>query len=217
MRYPLLTVAVPLWREIAHCAEFGKQSFAGMMNCVRNKASAAAARGCVGGINDHSYPPPDRPAYSPSRPVSVWLPAVGAVWVAIGYQGGFAVDAVRICAGGAVLNMIKKGNQICKRHQSYWPSWQASGWRDACRAIQSAASRAQVRGLSRQRFWAPIKPAQCLQGPRWACSAMMQASAAAAEQTRDIGPTARLFAHNTFRNRFQHRCGAARPVAVSSL
>ena len=118
----------------------------------------------------HRYPSPDRPAYSPSRPITVFAKRLTALirgnalisGPAIGYQGQNSVHtAARRCEGGATPQTYK-GNEQCKRkHLSFSQPWPSSVSPAAWKVTPSVVSQAQVLASWLQKCLGQIVPAPC--------------------------------------------------------
>ncbi len=130
----------------------------------------------------HRYPSPDRPAYSPSRPMTVFRPSQHEKSVDIGYHGDFAIDLPADRANSGGIQETKTGSRLCKRHQSSSRQWQYLVWQVASKVIWSAALPAQVQALWLQTFWAQIQQVQHWLVPLQACCVTTQASTAAVKQ-----------------------------------
>lgn len=129
----------------------------------------------------YRYPSPDRPAYSPSRPITVFRRSAKKTTCDIGYQTGIAIHqgADRTNSGATYKTTI--GVRLCKRHQSSSRQWQYSVWQVALKVTQNAALPVQVRALLPQKCWAQIAQAQCLLVQPSAYFATTQVSTAAAK------------------------------------
>ena len=155
-------------------------------------------------VSLHRYPSPDRPAYSPSRPITVFRPCPRKKATDIGYQCVFAIHfpADRVNCGATLTTTI--GLSLCKRHQSSLLQWQCSAWPVASKATWNAAWPVQAQALSQPRFWALTQLGQCLPVLLLAYCATTQASTAAVKLDNR--------AHHgrvTFRNRRRGHAPAA--------
>jgi len=127
----------------------------------------------------HRYPSPGRPAYSPSRPMTVFRLSGAMRAVDIGYQREFSIDrSIRgIISGAATETTI--GSRLCKRHQSSLRQWQYLVWQVALKVTQSVALQVQALALLPQKYLAQIAQAQCLPVLPQAFCVTTQASTAA--------------------------------------
>ncbi len=179
-------------REIAYFATRSQQSFSETMTWynVNNVEGRSSNRSSANSL--YRYPSPDRPAYSPSRPITVFRRSVEKKTSDIGYQAGIAIHqgAVRTNCGATYKTTI--GVRLCKRHQSSLRQWQYLVWQVASKVTQSVASQAQAQALLPQKYLAQTVQAQCLPVQPQACFATTQASTAAAKldnRAHDLGRT----------------------------
>lgn len=93
------------------------------------------------------YHSPDRPAYSPSGPMTVFRRSDAQNGSDIGYQGDLGIDGRIIRINSDVTSKTTIGLRLCKRHQSSLRQWQYSVWQVALKAIRSAPSLAQALAL----------------------------------------------------------------------
>ncbi len=154
-------------------------SFSLTSGCVNLSLEEMVTNKSINSTSLHRYPSPDRPAYSPSRPMTVFRRLVGNNAVDIGYQADLAIDRPtdRVNSGATQITTI--GVRLCKRHQSSSRQWQYLVWQVALRATQSVALQAQALALLPQKFSALIAQARCLPVQLLACFATTQASTAA--------------------------------------
>lgn len=129
----------------------------------------------------HRYPSPDRPAYSPSRPVTVFCRFLRKIRGDIGYHNVFAIYRCVDRTMSGAMRTTDKGIEQCKRHRSFLQWWQYSVWQVALKAILSVVWPAQALVSSQQRSWAQTQPAQPWLVQPLACFATTQVSTAAAK------------------------------------
>ncbi len=150
------------------------------------------------------YPSPDRPACSPSRPITVFRPSLSGIEVDIGYQQDFAMHlrADRFNWEATLTTTI--GTRSCKRHQSSLQQWQCSVWPVALKVTRNVALRALAQASSLRKSSEQIAPEQCWQALPQACSATTQASTAVARVDNRAHS-----GRNTFLNRRRGHAPAA--------
>lgn len=129
----------------------------------------------------YRYPSLDRPAYSPSRPITVFRPSQSENTVDIGYHHDSAMHlrADRVNCGATLTITI--GLRLCKRHQSSLQQWQFSVWLAALKATWNAVWQAQAQALWPQNSLEQTAQAQCLPVLPLAYCATTQGSTAAAK------------------------------------
>lgn len=153
--------------------------FALTPECVTLNAEEMVTNKSTASNSLHRYPSPDRPAYSPSRPMTVFCLWAGNSAVDIGYQHELAIDRHTDCVNTDATEITTIGVRLCKRHQSSLRQWQYLVWQVALRATQSVALQVPVLALLPQKFSALTAQAQCLLVQLLACFATTQASTAA--------------------------------------
>ena len=166
-------------REFAHSLPVWQQCFSRMetcdtLLCVKGYSSTRPVT-----FSQYRYPSPDRPAYSPSRPITVFRLYGPKPACDIGYHDEIAIhpQAGRTHSGATHETTI--GLRLCKRHQSSLRQWQYLVWRVALKVMWNAALSAQVQALLPQKYWAQTAQGQCLQVLPQAYFATTQASTAA--------------------------------------
>ena len=129
----------------------------------------------------HRYPSPDRSAYSPSRPITVFRRKLPKRNGDIGYHSEIAMHrgADRTNCGATYKTTI--GLRLCKRHQSSSRQWQYLVWQVALKATLSAAWPVQARALWPQKCLALTAQVPCLRVPQQVCCATTQALTAASK------------------------------------
>lgn len=163
-------------REVAHSGLLKQQSFAKQQYCLRHEIVVDHSSNWSATNSLHRYPSPNRSAYSPSRPITVFRRYGPDLLHDIGYHAGIAIHrcAVRTNSGATYETTI--GLRLCKRHQSSLRQWQYLVWQVALRATQSVASQAQALALLPQKYWALTAQALSLPVLPQACFATTQAS-----------------------------------------
>jgi len=166
-------------RKIAYSDQVSQQYFSGSHSFDKVEIVAGRSSICSAAYSLYRYPSPDRPAYSPSRPITVFRLYRPESACDIGYHDEIAIhqQAGRRHSGATHETTI--GLRLCKRHQSSLRPWQYLVWQVASKAIWSVALPAQVQVLSPQKCLAQTAQEQCLQVRPQACFATMQASTAA--------------------------------------
>ena len=134
----------------------------------------------------HRYPSLDRPAYSPSRPVTSFCRSLRKGAVDIGYHGNSAMNASVDCATIGAARTLTEGRQQCRRKQFFSPQWRCSVWQGASRAISNVVWLAQAQVWSRLKSWAPIQQGPRLPVPQLASCVTTQACAVRPADTRNI-------------------------------
>jgi len=104
---------------------------------VRSTTKAPSTLDVVNSL--YRYPSPNRPAYSPSGPITVSCRNSARKKYDIGYHSelGFGANSGRINCDAPSETTI--GLRLCKRHQSSLQQWQYSVWLVALRTTWSAA------------------------------------------------------------------------------
>ena len=157
--------------------------YAALATCgtLLDVASCSSKHGATSFL--HRYPSPDRPAYSPSRPMTVISTLFRLIapkkTVDIGYQAEIFIDPDVGHANWGGGPETTTGLRLCKRHQSSSRQWQYLVWQVALRATQSVALQARALALLPQKCLAQIAQGQCLQALPLACFATTRASTAA--------------------------------------
>lgn len=178
MSWSIVTQSKRVSADELHSAFVG---FAPAADCVNLSSGSVVTNKIAGSTSLHRYPSPDRPAYSPSRPMTVFRRWVRNNAVDIGYQHDLAIDRPTDRVNSGVTQITTIGVRLCKRHQSSLRQWQYLVWQVAWKATQSVALQAQAQALLLQKFLARTAQAPCLQVQPQACFATTQASTAAAK------------------------------------
>jgi hypothetical protein len=183
-------------RETAYCGPHLLQGFAAQQTCVSVIDVARRSSNRLATYFLHRYPSPDRSAYSPGRPITVFRRLAHKYGVVIGYQADLAIDlgADRVNSGATLTTTI--GRRLCKRHQSSLRQSQHLVWQGASTLIWNAVWRAQALVL-----WAHKSLEQIQQQPHWpvpqqACSVTTRAFVAP-----HVNSTASFGALNQFNRR----------------
>ena len=168
-------------REVAYFGQVAQQCFSEQSSFDTVLSAAVTSSTCPVAISTYHYPSPDRPAYSPSRPMTDFRLRTSKMMGDIGYHGEIAIHrgADRTNSGAAEITTI--GLRLCKRHQSFSRRWQYLVWQGAWKVTQSAALQVQQAALWLQRCWAQTALAQCLPVLPSVCFATTQVSTAAAK------------------------------------
>ena len=140
----------------------------------------------------YRYPSPNRSAYSPSRPITVFRRSAGKSADDIGYHSEIAMHqgADRANCGATFITTI--GLRLCKRHQSSLRQWQYLVWLVALKVTSNAAWPVQAQALWQQKCLAQTAQAQCLPVQPQVCCATTQASTAAAKKLDNRAHTGRV-------------------------
>jgi hypothetical protein len=129
----------------------------------------------------YRYPSPDRPAYSPSRPMSVFRRHSAQSGYDIGYHGDQGISGRSDCINCDAHSETTIGLRLCKRHQSSLRQWQYSVWQVALKTMRSAQSQAQVLASWLQNCLEQTAQAQWLLAQPLAYSAMTRVFKSAAK------------------------------------
>ncbi len=166
-------------REFAYSSVDLKQYYSGRRSLSKLETATGRSRLCSIANSLYRYPSPDRPAYSPSRPITEIRLCGAKLADVIGYHDEIAIHrgAGRTNCGAVEKTMI--GLRLCKRHPSSLRQWQYSVWQVALRATWNAALQALQVALWPLKSWAQTQQVQPLQAPVLVCSAMTRASTAA--------------------------------------
>lgn len=166
-------------REFAYLDGLAQQCYSQRKFSTKVNSVEWLSSNCCFANSLYRYPSPNRPAYSPSRPITVFRLSGRKIIRDIGYHAGIAIHqgAVRANCGAAYITTI--GSRLCKRHQSSLQQWQYLVWQVALRATWSVAWPVQVQALWPQKCWAQIAQVQSLPVQPQAYFATMQVSTAA--------------------------------------
>lgn len=130
------------------------------------------------------YHSPDRPAYSPSGPMTVFRRSDAQNGSDIGYQRDLGIDGRSIRINSDVTSKSTIGLRLCKRHQSSLRQWQYSVWQVALKTMQNVPLQVQALALWLQNCLEQIVPVQWSSVPPRACSATTLVSKPAARADR---------------------------------
>lgn len=168
-------------REFAYSAGPAKQCYSDRHSLVTVNGVAGRSRICSAANSLYRYPSPDRPAYSPSGPITVFRLYSAKMTGDIGYHCEIAIHrgADRTNRGAVDITMI--GLRLCKRHQSSSRQWQYLVWQVALRATWNVASQVQALALWLQKYWVRTAQGQSWQVQQPAFCVTTQASTAAAK------------------------------------
>ena len=149
-------------REFAHSGFIAQQCYPHASSFAKVETVAALSSFCAAANSLYRYPSPDRPAYSPSRPITEIRLRRAKITDDIGYHGEIAIHrgADRTNCGAAEITMI--GLRLCKRHQSSLRQWQYLVWQVASTMTWSAALLVQALASWLQKCWAQLAQVQCL-------------------------------------------------------
>lgn len=174
-----VTLTKQFKRETAHLLTGTQQFYASAETSAKVSYVAVLSSLRTASISLNRYPSPDRSAYSPSRPMTVFRLNKGNLADDIGYHGEIAIDdrAGRTNWGATYKTTI--GLRLCKRHQSSLRQWQYLVWQVASKVTSSAALLVQAQASWLQKCLAQTAQVQCLLAPQLACFATTQASTAA--------------------------------------
>ncbi|MFT6945002.1 MAG: hypothetical protein ACJASZ_001868 [Yoonia sp.] len=123
----------------------------------------------------YRYPSPNRPAYSPSRPMTVFRRHSAQFGYDIGYHGDLGVSGRIDCINCDANSETTIGLRLCKRHQSSLRQWRYSVWQVAFKTMRSAQLQAQVLALWLQNCLEQTAQAQWFSVQPLAYSAMTRA------------------------------------------
>ena len=165
-------------REVAYSDQVAQQYFQGAHSFDRIEHALGHSSTRSVAYSLYRYPSPDRPAYSPSRPITVFRLCSAESAFDIGYHDEIAIHRQAGCTHSGATHETTIGLRLCKRHQSSLRQWQYLVWLVASTMTWSAVSLVRVRALSPQKFLAQTAQGQCLPVQPQACSVMTQAFAA---------------------------------------
>jgi hypothetical protein len=149
-------------REIAHFRVVSQHDYSGLNYCGNLFCVAGQKMDDPAAISLYRYPSPDRPAYSPSRPITGFRLFARKMRSDIGYHAEIAIDQGAGCANrGAIDTTTTIGLRLCKRHQSSLRQWQYLVWQVASTTTWSAALPARAQALWPQKCWEQTVQAQC--------------------------------------------------------
>ena len=166
-------------REIAYSDLFAQHRWANGRSFRRVKDVPGLSSNGRGAFSLYRYPSPGRPAYSPSRPMTVSCRKSTHSCSDIGYHAEIAIDRSEVCTNRGATYETMIGLRLCKRHQSSLRQWQYLVWQVALRATQSVALQVQALALWPQKSWVRTGQAPCLPVLPLVCCATTQASTAA--------------------------------------
>ena len=162
-------------REFAYLEMSDDLFFTRQQYCFTNVIVVGLSSNRTATNSLYRYPSPNRSAYSPSRPITVFRRKLHKMQGDIGYHSKIAMHqgADRTNCGATYKTTI--GLRLCKRHQSSLRQWQYLVWQVALRATLSAAWQAQAQALSPQKCLALTALVQCLPVQQPVCCATTQA------------------------------------------
>ena len=177
----IITATKQSKQEIAYYGLEMQQSFAERISFANIHIVVGHSSICPAATSIYRYSSPDRSAYSPSRPITVFRLWAKKMTGDIGYHHELAIDrnAGRANCGADDITTI--GLRLCKRHQSSLRQWQYLVWQVASKVTQSAVLQVQQAAWWLQRCLAPTVQAQCLPVLPSAYFATTQASTVAAK------------------------------------
>lgn len=156
------TLTMQSRREIAYFRVVFQQDYSDLRDCGNVTGVAGQKTNDRAAISLYRYPSPDRPAYSPSRPITGFRLFARKNRSDIGYHAEIAIDQGAGCANrGAIDTTTTIGLRLCKRHQSSLRQWQYLVWQVASTTTWSAALPARAQALWPQKCWAQTAQAQC--------------------------------------------------------
>jgi hypothetical protein len=140
-------VAMQSEREIADIGPFQDAHFLWGATCVIFNSAAKGSSKLVVANSLYRYPSPDRPANSPSRPMTETCRDNAKNHYDIGYHGDLGIAGINDCVNCDAHSETTIGLRLCKRHQSSLQQWQYSVWQAALTTTWSAAWPARVQAL----------------------------------------------------------------------
>ena len=141
-------------RETAHVWGFVAGLFAAPASSVTVETVARLSSNCSATVSLHRYPSPDRPAYSPSRPITGFRPSPVKSGADIGYQRDLLIDPAMGRDQSRAAEHKTVGLGQCKRHHSFLPQLQYLVWQVALITMQSAGSQVRRAVWSQLKCWA---------------------------------------------------------------
>ena len=164
-------------REVAYSDQVAQQYFQGAHSFDRIEHALGHSSTRSVAYSLYRYPSPDRPAYSPSRPITVFRLCSAESACDIGYHDEIVIHRQAGCTHSGATHETTIGLRLCKRHQSSLRQWQYLVWQVASTLTWSAVSLVRVRALSPQKCLAQTAQGQCLPVQPQASSVTTQASA----------------------------------------
>jgi len=149
-------------RELAYSAVVAQQCYSAFQSFGKVGFVAGRSSFCFAATSLYRYPFPDRPAYSPSRPITETRLLEAKSPADIGYHGGIAIHqgADRTNCGAAEITTI--GKRSCTRNQSSLRPWPFLVCQVASEMTLNAAWSAPVQASWPQKCLEQIAPEQCL-------------------------------------------------------
>lgn len=172
------TTALQPQRETAQVTALATSCFAGRDSFANVATVASLSSNCGATVSLHRYPSPDRPAYSPSRPITVFRPTDRKLGADIGYQCVLSMYPGIGRSQSRAAKQIKLGSRSCKRHQSFLLRLQYSVWQVALTTTQSVGSLVRQAVLPLLKYSAQIRQQLQLPVPQQASSVTTPAFAA---------------------------------------
>lgn len=168
-------------REIAYFPAAFQEDYSGSSYYCKLDPVAARTNADAAASSLHRYPSPDRPAYSPSRPITENRLSAQKNGRDIGYHGEIAIHRGADCANCGAIDITTIGLRLCKRHQSSSQRWQYLVWQVASITTSSAVSLVQQVVSWLPKCLAQTAQEQCSLVQPLAYFATTQASAPAAK------------------------------------
>lgn len=162
-------------REFAYLGRSAQQCYSERFSFYTVKSVVGYSSFCSAANSQYRYPSPDRPAYSPSRPITEIRLRTAKMTGDIGYHDEIAIHRSADCTNCGAIDITMIGLRLCKRHPSSLRQWQYSVWQVALKATWNVASRALQVASWPQKCWAQTQQARQLQVLPLACFAMTQA------------------------------------------
>ena len=152
-------------REVAYSDQVAQQYFQGAHSFDRIEHALGHSSTRSVAYSLYRYPSPDRPAYSPSRPITVFRLCSAESACDIGYHDEIVIHRQAGCTHSGATHETTIGLRLCKRHQSSLQQWQYSVWQVASIMTSNAALQARAQALLPQNYLALTGPAQWLLAP----------------------------------------------------
>ena len=168
-------------REVAYSDQVAQQYFQGAHSFDRIEHALGHSSTRSVAYSLYRYPSPDRPAYSPSRPITVFRLCSAESACDIGYHDEIVIHRQAGCTHSGATHETTIGLRLCKRHQSSLRQWQYLVWQVASITTLSAVSLARQVVLWLPKCLAQTAQEQCSLVPPLACCATTPASAPAAK------------------------------------
>lgn len=182
------TAAKQSQRELAYSAKIAQQCYSAFQSFGKVGLVAGRSSFCFAATSLYRYPFPDRPAYSPGRPITETRRLEAKKTADIGYHGGIAIHqgADRTNCGAAEITTI--GKRSCTRNQSSLRPWPYLLCQVASETTLSVAWSVPVQASWPQKCLERIAPEQCLPVRRSASSVTTRASKSASKIDNRLRP-----------------------------